>query len=202
MPPRQPGSASAQPIRIPATNAEPLASLRICRIQVSLAGRDWLIPALQAADWLEVLLAEELNPEALFPGLCGPDVELEVNRLMLSGDIDHEEMQRAILDVIEQASGRKWWFALRLCRFARTNWDRVGGVMAAHGVNPFGIPLAMWLDAAFNTSVDLWLNSGKPQEVTQFVDSLLQPPPGEAKESFDLDRNRAAFMAAMGMAKG
>src|SRR5687767_10793104 len=136
MPPRRRSESSSQKqgVRISPTDVEPLASLRISKVAVDLAGRRWLIPALDASVWLEVLLDEDLDPEALFPGLCGPEVIVEVNDLIILNEITMEQMQETIFDVIEAVSGRKWWITLRLCRTLRVNWDRVGGEMASRGV--------------------------------------------------------------------
>ena len=77
----QEGSSTS--VRVAPTNADPLASLRIWRITVDLGDRRFLIPKLPARDWLEILLEDDLNPEDLFPGLCGPDTVLEVNQLLV-----------------------------------------------------------------------------------------------------------------------
>lgn len=202
MPPRPSGSGSeGQSIRLAPTNADPLASLRICKVAVSLAGRTWLIPAHDAAVWLEILLDEELDPEAVFPGLCGPQTVVEVNRLLLDGVVTEADMEEAICDAIEAASGRKWWITLRLCRFLRGNWDRIGGELAANGVTPFGVSLSYWLDGAYATAIRLMLD-GDPRQAAKFTAQLTAPLPGRAKESFDLARNQAAFRAAMAQARG
>ena len=198
MPPRrrsESGSEGVQ-VRVSPTDVDPLASLRISKVAVDLAGRRWLIPALEAATWLEILLDEELDPEALFPGLCGPEVIVEVNDLIILGEITMEQMQEAIFDVIEAASGRRWWVTLRLCRSVRANWDRVGGELASRGVTPFGISLSYWLDGAYATILRL-LAEGDVRSVGRFTQQLVSPPPGMAMENFNRDRAAEAFRAAM-----
>jgi hypothetical protein len=199
--PRQSSSGEGQVIRLAPTNAEPLASLDLYKVQVTLAGRSWLIPALPACEWLKILLADDFDPEAIFPGFCGPQVIAEVNQLAIDGAFSDGELGDAICDAITAASGRQWWVTLRLCRFLRTSWDRLGGEMAASGMTPFQVSLSYWLDGAYATCLRL-IEKGDPKQLTRFTDQLTAPLPGHAAESFDLERNRAAFKAAMGQARG
>lgn len=200
MPPRRrsesAGSGEPQSVRISPTDVDPLASLRVSGVAVDLGDRRWVIPPLPAADWLEVLLDEELEPERLFPGLCGPDVIVEVNQLLIDGTVTVEQMQEAIFDLIEAASGRKWWVALRLCRTIRAGWDRVGGELAANGVTPFGVSLSYWLDGAYATCLRI-IGEGDPKQMGRFTAQLVQPPPGLARANFDQKRAAEAFRAAM-----
>lgn len=199
--PRPSSSSEGQTIRIASTNAEPLAALDIYKVQVTLGDRTFFIPALPAAEWLKILLADELDAEAIFPGLCGSQAVVDVNMMAINEQITDADLETAITDAISVASGRNWWITLRLCRFLRTNWDRIGGELAANGVTPFQVPLAHWLDAAHATVLRL-IEKGDPKQLTRFTDQLVAPIPGRAKESFDLERNQAAFKAAMGMARG
>lgn len=201
--PSAPGrSQESSSVRIAPTNADPLASLRVWRITVDLGERRFLIPALPARDWLEVLLEDDLNPEDLFPGLCGPDAVLEVNQLLVDGVVTQQQLTDAIYGVIEQAAGRRWWVALRLCRAIRTNWDRVGGRLAAHGVTPFEVSLSYWLDGAYDTILSIMAEMDAKM-IGPFTAKLTMPPPGMAKQVFDENRDAAAaaFRASMNRAR-
>lgn len=204
MPGRRRGSASpgesSAPIRVAPTDVDPLASLRVCRIAVDLGDRTFLIPALPARDWLEVLLDEELEPEALFPGLCDPDDIVEVNRMIIEGTVTAQQMTEAIYAVIESATGRRWWVAIRLCRTIRAGWDRVGGRLAANGVTPFDVPLSYWLDGAYDAILGI-IGEGDPKAIGRFTAQLTAPPPGMAKETFDQAKAAAAFRANMDRAR-
>ncbi len=202
MPPRRQGESgsSGGSVRISPTDVDPLASLRISKVAVDLAGRRFLIPALDAAAWLEVLLDEELDPEALFPGLCAPETIIEVNDLIILGEITMGQMQEAIFDVIEAASGRRWWITLRLCKAIRGSWDVVGGELASRGVTPFGISLSYWLDGAYARIIRL-LAENDPRSAADFARQLVSPPPGMAMENFDRDRAAEAFKANMNRAR-
>lgn len=189
-------SSEGQSVRISPTNVDPLASLGLSKVAVELAGRRWLIPAVDASVWLRILLAEELDPEEIFPGLCGPDTIVEVNQLIVNEAITMAEMQEAMFDVIEAASGRKWWITLRLCRTLRDTWDRVGGELAANGVTPFGVSLSYWLDGAYATVLRLLIESD-PKNAGRFAQQLTSPPPGLARANFDNEAAANAFRAAM-----
>lgn len=207
MPARPRGSGRAQEpssttIRVAPTDVDPLASLRLSRIAVDLGGHRFIIPAVPARDWLEVLLDEELDPEALFPGLCDPDDVVAVNRLLVTGAVTPQEMTAAIYSVIESASGRKWWVTIRLCRTIRAGWDRIGGRLAGRGVTPFDVPLSYWLDGAYDVILGL-IGEGDPKGIGRFTAQLVSPPPGLAKEAFEQNRSRAveAFRANMNRAR-
>jgi hypothetical protein len=207
MPGRPRSSASPQEsantsVRVSPTDADPLAALRIYRIAVDLGERRFIIPALPARDWLEVLLAEDLNPEDLFPGLCGTDDVIAVNQMLIDGTVTMEQMSEAIYSVLEEATGRRWWVALRLCRTIRAGWDRVGGRLASHGVTPFEVPLAYWLDGAYAAILDIIMEAD-PKAVGSFTQKLTAPPPGLAKQAFESQRSKAveAFRSNMNRAK-
>lgn len=184
----------SETIRLTPTNPDPVASLEIWGATVTLGGVDYWVPPLDAARWLRILLAEDLDLEALFPGLAGPDVVAQVNLALARGDVDDVELVQAIKDLVEQVSGRKWWIALRLCRSVRASWERVGGQLARHGVHPAGMPLSWWLDAAYETCIDL-IAASDPRKLTRFTQSLVLPPPGEDDREVDEVAQGNAFLA-------
>jgi hypothetical protein len=199
VPPRR-RSASPSPqegrtVRLSPTDVDPLASLGVSRIAVDIGGDRWIIPALDAAEWLKVLLDDDLDPELIFPGFCGPDVIVEVNRKLIDGTITMAQMEQALYDVLEAASGRRWWITLRLARTVRTHWDRVGGELASHGVTPFGVSLSYWLDGAYATFLRL-LKDADPQAMGDFTKKLTAPPPGMALAVFDHERAAESWRAA------
>lgn len=167
---------------------------------MSFAGRVFKVPAMDAAGWLELLLAETIDYEGLFPGLAGPQAVLEVNQMMLEGQAAEGDLERAILDLLEAVSGRSWWITLRLCFSMRSNWESVGGEMARMGVYPWGMPLGYWLDAAYSTMVDLMLKGPKPKNAADWSRAVAQAPVTEMRE-LDEAANSAAFLAAFHMAQ-
>jgi hypothetical protein len=150
---------------------------------------------MDAAGWLELLLAEPIEYEELFPGLAGPQAVMDVNQMILSGAADSEDLERAILDLIEAVSGRSWWITLRLCFSIRAHWGSVGGEMARQGMHPWGMPLGYWLDGAYATMIELLLKGPKPKAAADWSRAIVQPPPQETRQIDEVE-NANAFLAA------
>jgi hypothetical protein len=199
-----PSGSRDQPksVSLTATQADPLASLRMWGAGVVLGGVDFEVPPLPAARWLEVLLTPVPDPEAWFPGLCAADVELAVWQLMESGGATQEEFEQVIWDVLEEVSGRPWWITTRLCGSVRAHWDWVGGALALRGVDPMRLPLGAWLDAAYNTMVDGIVE--RTQDLRKLADwnrALTAPPSSVARQVLDEKANADAFLAALKAAR-
>lgn len=183
-------------IHLSPVNPDPVASMRIWGSTVTLGGKDFRVPAMDAAGWLELLLAEPVDFEALFPGLAGDQAVFEVNQMILAGEASDKDLEQAILDLLEAVAGRRWWITLRLCLSLRASWESVGGELARHGVTPFGVPLSYWLDAAYTTMVDLMLKGPKPKHAADWSRVLTQPPVQEVRD-IDEKANADAFLAAL-----
>lgn len=175
------------------TKPDPLASLRPRSLLVDWDGVTWTVPAVPALSWLEILLAEEIDFEAIFPGLCGEDAVLDVNWRILSGTLD--DLEPVIRDCIEVASGRRWWITLRLMSVLRENWEAVAPAVA--GVPSDRVSLATWLDVAYGVLVERL--SHDPKYLSEFTSRLVQPP-REAAEPINDEVEGNAFLAAMRMA--
>lgn len=183
------------------TNPDPLASLDSCELTVRFAGQAYRIPAMDANGWLRILLAEQVHLEHIFPGLAGTEAVAAVNWALVEGRGTEEELVKVIQEVIEVASGRKWWITMRLCRTMREFWDRAGAEMAASGVRPWGCPFSWWLDAAYATCFRL-IQASDPKALTAFTQALTALPAGMAKQSVDDVAEGNAFLAAMRQAGG
>lgn len=194
--PSRPVEKASERITLSPVNPDPVASMRMWGATVSLGDQAWRIPGLDASAWLEVLLGEPQNLEDIFPGFCGSEAVLDVNQMILIGRVEPEDLERAILDLLEEVSGRKWWITLRLCFALRKNWESVGGELARHGVTPFGVPLSYWLDAAYTTMIRLIVEGPKPKVAEEFTRALTTPPASEGR-NFDEEANSLAFLAAM-----
>lgn len=183
------------------SNPDPLASLGIAPIIVEFAGQEFTIPPYPAAIWLRTLLAEKLDLEAVFPGLAGPEAVATANSLIIEGAGSQDELEEAILDVLEAAAGRRWWITLRLCVSIRAHWEWVGGDLARHGVSPFDVPLSYWLDGAYATMVQgIMERSGKPRKIVDWTRALTDPPAQERRKQAEED-DGSAFLAALKMAR-
>lgn len=193
---------SGQPevIRLADIAVDPVSSVRSWGADVSFGGQQFHVPAMDAAGWLELLLADPIDFEGLFPGLAGPQAQFVVNQMMIAGDADGDDLERAILDLVEAVSGRSWWVTLRLCYSVRSNWVTVGGEMARHGMHPWGMPLGYWLDGAYSTMIKLFMEGPKPKQAADWSRAIALPPPSENRQVDD-DANTAAFFAAFRQAQ-
>lgn len=200
MPPRSqpPQNNAASKVALIPLNPDPVASMRIWAVEVVLADKVFTVPALDASRWLEILLAQDLDLEAMFPGFCGPQAVTEVNQLLLDGVVSGDEMEQAICEMIEEVSGRRWWITIRLARVLRMNWEVIGGLLASQGVRPDGVSLSYWLDGTYMTLLNhLVKNADKPQRVTDFCHWLVTPPASVARDQVNEIANSQAFLAAM-----
>jgi hypothetical protein len=189
-------SSEPEVIHLSKMSVDPVSSMRAWGAEVTFADRTFKVPAVDAAGWLELLLAEDVDYEAIFPGLAGPEVVFTVNQMMVEGDATEDDLRGAILDLIEAVSGRSWWITLRLCYSIRSNWESIGGEMARRGVYPWGMPLGYWLDAAYSTVIELMVNGPKPKTAADWSRAIVTPPPSENR-SIDEEANAMAFMAAL-----
>lgn len=196
-----PAARSREPERIylSPSNPDPLASLRLWSVVVELGGKEFTVPSLPAARWLEILMAptSELNPEDWFPGFAGPQAVMDVNNMLIDGVISQDEVVAVIWDVLEAMSGRRWWITLRLCASARAHWEWLGGELALAGVSPFDMPLGFWLDGVYAAMVKgIAERASKPQLVADWT-RMLTAPPAQSRREFDEKANADAFLAAL-----
>lgn len=166
-----------------------MQSLRPFPVVVTVAGEDFEIPAMTAADWLTLLMVPNLDPFDVFPGLLDDD---DVSTL-LAGDLSMAEFEQVAVDVITTASARSWWVALRLISVARDSWDVVGAEMGLKGVDATKMSLSGWLDILLL----LVLRNLDPKDVQMFTMKLENPPPGMG-ESEEPTMSAEAFMAMAG----
>jgi len=127
---------------------------------------EYEIPALSAADWLAILMADPFDPDDLILSLVvnGKD-------LLFAETVSADDLEYVCLDIITTASARPWWIALRLIAMARVNWSVLGAELILKGVNPTQISLAAWLDALLLTA----LKNMDSKDVTMFTLKLEEP---------------------------
>ena len=182
------GSGPQRPL--PNVPCDPIASLSPRPIDIDVLGRVVTVPAMTAEEWLRLLWAEPLDMEQIFPGLA-MDID-EVDEAVLDGRMTIEEPLEIGLEILEAASGYRWWFLLRMVTSAKAVWMQLGGLLVASGVDASKISLGAWVSAAMS----MWIQNVPPEKVHTLVDQLMAPPPGQEPE-FDEAAEAAAFMAAM-----
>ena len=162
--------AASPPVQIPRHTQDPIWSLRPWPVELELAGRVWEFPAVPAADWLSVLMAESPDLEQLLLDLCPDGMEL-----LFDASVEPDVLYDGLLALVEQVASRRWWIALRLIGVVRTNWNTLGVELMEAGIDAEKLSLSAWLDAA----LVITLRVMDPKETTLFITRLEMPPPEE-----------------------
>lgn len=174
-------------VTVPKLNNDPIWSLRPWPVVVNLAGQDYDIPALPAADWLAYLMQDPPDLDS-FIGDWIPDID----DLLFDEVISFDELSDIILDLLTTITARPWYVALRLIGVARNSYDVLGPEMIRRRVDPERHSLSAWLDVLLVAI----LNSMEPKDTTMFLMKLEAKP--ESVESVPLDEmemDRGAFLA-------
>jgi hypothetical protein len=179
---------------LPAQVTNAVASLRPFDAEIAVAGEWVTIPAAPAADWLELLMGD-IELFAIFPGLCSEEDQDYVDDCLRSGAVSVIDIENATLDLIEVASGRPWWVALRVIALYETAWGVLGADLIRRGIDTTRLSLAAWLDVAWpnlfmHLPEDKW---------TMFALQIEEPPPEEAERSSidTLEMSQDSFTALM-----
>lgn len=130
-------------------DVDPLASMRCWAITVELGGREYEIPALPAVDWWPVIAAAE--PSGLLD-LLKSDSEaeaFELDAMLLDGRITGKDLGQALIDTIEEVTGRSFHVAFVLATVADSQWPTIGGYLAQSGFRWDLQPIGAALDAIY-----------------------------------------------------
>lgn len=176
---------------MPATVTDPTWSLQPWPVEVKLAGHLFEVPALTAADWLQVLFSEEMDLMDIFPGALPEEDQDLINEALFGGTITLDDLYDACLNVLATVAARPWWVALRLVATVRHSWQVLGAEMLMRGVNAGAMSLSGWLDV----SLLLIMRNIDAKEATMFTLKLEQPPPGVSVEAPEPEMSPASFMS-------
>lgn len=169
------------------------ASLKCWGVAVDIGGEYYQIPAKPAGPWLSALVAGSLRP--IVPGMLkGPDVDRLLDR-MEAGQVRVAAMDAAAREAIAEVAGMKWWSAARLAGWLWGNWDTVGSMVLARGLNMDRDPLGAVLVVAYRV-----IQEHRKDETERIkIDIELDKPPVNsgisAEEMFDQQAATRAFMA-------
>lgn len=183
-------SGSSAPAPAPHLVTSPVWSLQAWELEITVAGEQVTIPPIPAADWLAVLMGEDLWAEDLFPGLLDEDDKAWVEDCLFAGDLGLEEMHDLAMEILGQVAGRPWWVALRVVGTAKSNWDVIGGALALRGVDAAKISLGAWLDVA----TMLMINHMETSRVSMWLMQLEAPPQGTEAAEPEIDANQFLAM--------
>lgn len=186
--PSSPAPAAPSTISLPKLVTDPVWSLKPWPVVVTISGEDVSIPAMYAADWLQLLMTD-LHPDDVFPGLLGEGDRAYVEDCLHAGDVEYEDVQRLALDIISTVSARPWWVAMRLIAVAQQSWDALGGDMTV--IDPERRPLAAWLDYLFL----LIVRNIDDKKRTMFLLKLEVIPEGRGEPTKEVEMSADAFLA-------
>jgi len=153
-------------IVVPHQTTDPVWSLKSWPVTLSIADREWEIPAASAADWLSVLMADPVDLDEVVRAMV-----IDGESLLFDESVG-VELEELCLDVISMVSGRPWWQALRMISVATANWNVLGGEMLYRGIIPDQVSLSQWLDVLLLVTI----RSMDPKDVTMFTLQLENPP--------------------------
>jgi hypothetical protein len=129
-------------------DVDPLASMRCWAIEIELGGRTFEIPALPAVDWWPVLVSADLAQILDFV-VSMPDDPLNLDDLLLTGAVSGDALTEALIDAVEEATGRSLHASIVLAAVAANSWATVNGELAQRGFRWDIQPIGAALDAIY-----------------------------------------------------
>lgn len=165
-------SESSTP-QLPELVTNPLASVAAAPCIVRLASNVTVtVPALSAAEWLELLMGEVVDLDLVLPGLLTDDEQEMVNELLLDGKLTLVDLERRALEVVAEVSGRPWWVALRMIQLASLRWSILGTGVILTRVDTHAVPLGAWLDTLWHV-----IFQSLPQDQWTMMSSMIEALP-------------------------
>ncbi len=188
----QPEESDSEQVIVEETSNDPLASFDTSDLWVMVGTREFLIPYMPASAWLTVLLTKSLTWWDVLPGLLDEGTQIIVEDMILDETLTVKMLEEAAQNLVSAVTGRTWWFSINFLSVCREAWTQIAGDMALARVNPYQIPIAAWMDAAWT----LVLRHVDPNKVSTFVSILRTPPEGVVIEVAS-EENDAAFLASL-----
>lgn len=175
---------------LPEIYCDPLASFAPTPILVDAFGETWTVPVMTAQQWLEILWRDTTSFDDIFPGLAG--AEAAMYEAFFMGETTSDEVFEIATEVLEIASGFRWWFALNLHSVVKLGWSRVGGDIVGR-VNANEVSLGAWLVVALQVLMD----HTNPKKISEMLNSLNTAPGNSPTLAIDEEAEGKAFLAAM-----
>jgi hypothetical protein len=175
---------------LPEIFCDPLASFAPTPILVDAFGQTWTVPAMTAAQWLELLWNEGVSFDDIFPGLAG--AEGAMYEAFFAGETDSDQVFAMATEVLEAATGFRWWFALNLHGVVKLAWARIGGDVVAR-VRAEEVSLGAWLLVALQVLTE----RTDPKKVAEMLNALNTAPGISTNSAIDEEAEGKAFLAAM-----
>jgi hypothetical protein len=157
---------------------DPLASMRCWAIELELGGRTYEVPALPAADWWPVLVSADKTMVLDFV-VSRPDDPMNLDELLLAGQITSDEVTEALTEAIEQTAGRSFHVASVLALTAHQYWPTINGALAQRGFRWDVMPLGAALDAVYAVILDHLDKDGREKFLAVLGNESLTKPEGK-----------------------
>lgn len=120
-------------------------------LKVEAFSRSLRVPFVPASEWMSALSQDDFIT-SVFPGMLGDkDFEWVANR-MADGAIDYTDLKKPAFDLVRQASGFRWWEALKLVGMTDSD-PLVMGLLTLSGVDPDAVPFGRWCAALYSLNV-------------------------------------------------
>ncbi len=175
---------------LPQIHCDPLASFAPTPIQVDAFGSTWTIPAMSAAQWLEILWNETASFDDIFPRLAGADAAMY--EALFAEETSSNEIFQIATEILEVAGGFRWWFAVNLYSVVKLAWSRVGGEIVSH-VRAEEVSLGAWLVVA----LQVLMSRTSPKKIAEMLNMLNTSPSESPVLALDEEAEGKAFLAAM-----
>ena len=163
-----------------------LAHLRPLPVVLTFEGREYVIPAMDAVEWIVLVDGDRPDLYEIFPVLAGQDAVEHVEDALWEGRVDIDGVARLGLEAVGAAADRKWWVALNLIASAKTAWEFVHVNKAA------GMSLAGWLDEVYS-KIMVHID---PKKKAGWLSDIERVPKGWEGEINYTDEEQA-FLSAM-----
>lgn len=157
---------------------DPSAAWGDWEVAVTVGGRRVRIPPRTAADWL--LAAWHGGGIKYLMELADPEDVDWISMALLDDELDLDAATAAAHEVLEMASGWRWWIAENLLLGSGAAWPQIGGELMLRGVRPAAVSVGQWLAAVYSVLT----RNGTEKDVAAFNQKIAMPPPtaGEAGE--------------------
>ncbi len=172
---------------------DPLASLRPWTLTVDVGGETYRLEPRNSADWLAVLLQEEIDLADILPGMLDEEGEERLGEALIEGLVSTDEIRECALEIIGTASGRDHWWTLNLTRSVMEVWTQVYGQLISQGVRFDQLPLGAALDAMYAVVASRM----DKERLRSFDADLSRPPAGTPLSEEDESDQFLAAMNAM-----
>lgn len=172
-------------------DVDPAASMRIWAVEFELGGRIFEVPALPAADWFPLLVQGDTMAVINLIRESEPDPEQpeapDLDEMILNGQVTVADLEEAVIEIIEQVSGRSLNATLALVQIAQALWTRVvGGELARCGFRWDEVSLGTALDAIYTVV----MGRLKPEAAQRFQ-AIIDSSPGDPGQRRRPNRQKA-----------